>query len=83
MPAPAPRLLWFALAGTLLGLRHASKPGASDVHRQFVSGARAPIENIAEAVYILASGDPKTMTGRIDHATPFLKELGVEASKLV
>ena len=43
----------------------------------------APIENIAEAVYILASGDPKTMTGRIDHATPFLKELGVEASKLV
>jgi NAD(P)-dependent dehydrogenase (short-subunit alcohol dehydrogenase family) len=43
----------------------------------------APIENIAEAVYILASGDPKTMTGRIDNATPFLRELGVTASALV
>jgi NAD(P)-dependent dehydrogenase (short-subunit alcohol dehydrogenase family) len=36
-----------------------------------------PIEYIAEAVYRLASGDPKTMTGRIDYAEPFLKELRV------
>jgi len=41
-----------------------------------------PIEYIAEAVYRLASGDPKTMTGRIDYAEPFLKELGVEPSPL-
>ena len=35
-----------------------------------------PIEYIAEAVYYLASGDPKTVTGRIDHAAPLMKELG-------
>ena len=29
-----------------------------------------PIEYIAEAVYRLASGDPKTMTGRINYAEP-------------
>ncbi|MDZ4373528.1 MAG: SDR family NAD(P)-dependent oxidoreductase [Phenylobacterium sp.] len=42
-----------------------------------------PIEYIAEAVYRLASGDPKTMTGRIDYADPFLKELGIAPSALV
>jgi NAD(P)-dependent dehydrogenase (short-subunit alcohol dehydrogenase family) len=42
-----------------------------------------PIGFIAEAVYRLASGDPKTMTGRIDYAEPFLKELGVKPSALV
>ena len=42
-----------------------------------------PIEYIAEAVYRLASGDPKTMTGRIDYADPFLKELGVQPAQLV
>jgi citronellol/citronellal dehydrogenase len=36
-----------------------------------------PIEYIAEAVYHLASGDPKTMTGRIDYAEMFLKEFGL------
>jgi citronellol/citronellal dehydrogenase len=41
-----------------------------------------PIEYIAEAVYRLASGDPKTMTGRIDYAEPFLKELGLKPSAL-
>ena len=41
------------------------------------------IENIAEAVYILVSGDPKKMTGRIDNAAPFLQELGVTPSPLV
>jgi NAD(P)-dependent dehydrogenase (short-subunit alcohol dehydrogenase family) len=41
-----------------------------------------PIKYIAEAVYRLASGDPKTMTGRIDYAEPFLKELGVEPHEL-
>lgn len=41
-----------------------------------------PIEYIAEAVYRLASGDPKTLTGRIDYAEPFLKELGVKPSPL-
>jgi NAD(P)-dependent dehydrogenase (short-subunit alcohol dehydrogenase family) len=42
-----------------------------------------PIEFIAEAVYRLASGDPKTMTGRIDYAEPLLKELGLKPSTLV
>jgi citronellol/citronellal dehydrogenase len=42
-----------------------------------------PIEYIAEAVYRLASGDPKTMTGRVDYAEPFLKELGVKPAGLV
>lgn len=41
-----------------------------------------PIEYIAEAVYRLASGDPKIMTGRIDYAEPFLKELGLKPSAL-
>jgi len=42
-----------------------------------------PIEYIAEAVYRLASGDPKTMTGRIEYAEPFLKEISVKPSELV
>lgn len=42
-----------------------------------------PIEYIAEAVYQLASGDPKTMTGRVDYAEPLLKELGLTPSALV
>jgi citronellol/citronellal dehydrogenase len=42
-----------------------------------------PIEYIAEAVYRLASGDPKTMTGRIDHAGPFLEEMKLKPSELV
>jgi NAD(P)-dependent dehydrogenase (short-subunit alcohol dehydrogenase family) len=42
-----------------------------------------PIEYIAEAVYQLSIGDPKTMTGRIDHAAPFLKELALEPAELV
>jgi citronellol/citronellal dehydrogenase len=42
-----------------------------------------PIEYIAEAVYRLASGDPRTMTGRIEYAEPFLKELSVKPSELV
>lgn len=41
-----------------------------------------PIEYIAEAVYRLASGDPKTMTGRIDYAEPLLKELGLKPAAL-
>jgi citronellol/citronellal dehydrogenase len=41
-----------------------------------------PIEYIAEAVYRLASGDPKQMTGRIDYAEPLLNELGVKPSSL-
>ena len=42
-----------------------------------------PIEYIAEAVFQLASGDHKTMTGRIDHAAPFLKEMGLEPAAIV
>jgi NAD(P)-dependent dehydrogenase (short-subunit alcohol dehydrogenase family) len=42
-----------------------------------------PIEYIAEAVYRLASGDPKTMTGRIDYAEPLLKELQLKPAELV
>ena len=43
----------------------------------------SPIENIAEACYQIATRDPKAMTGRIDHAAPFLQELGVTPSELV
>jgi NAD(P)-dependent dehydrogenase (short-subunit alcohol dehydrogenase family) len=42
-----------------------------------------PIEFIAEAVYRLSSCDPRKMTGRIDYAEPFLKELGIAPSALV
>lgn len=42
-----------------------------------------PIEYIAEAVYQLSVGDPKTMTGRIDHAAPMLQEMGIKPSDLV
>ncbi|MFC3070743.1 SDR family NAD(P)-dependent oxidoreductase [Phenylobacterium soli] len=42
-----------------------------------------PIEFIAEAVYRLASGDPKTLTGKIEYAEPFLKELAVQPAELV
>ena len=42
-----------------------------------------PIKYIAEAVYRLASGDPKTLTGTINYAEPFLKEQKVEPSELV
>lgn len=42
-----------------------------------------PIEFIAEAVYQLCVGDPKTMSGRIDYAEPLLKELGLKPSELV
>lgn len=41
-----------------------------------------PIGFIAEAVYRLASGDPKTMTGRVDYAEPLLKELGIAPTEL-
>ena len=42
-----------------------------------------PIEFIAEAVYQLASGDPKTLTGRIAYAAPFLEEMKLKPSELV
>ncbi|MFI4974654.1 MAG: SDR family NAD(P)-dependent oxidoreductase [Caulobacterales bacterium] len=42
-----------------------------------------PIEYIAEAVYRLASGDPKTLTGRIAYAEPLLKELQLTPSPLI
>ena len=42
-----------------------------------------PVEYIAEAVFRLASGDVKTLTGRIDHAAPFLKEFSIQPAELV
>jgi citronellol/citronellal dehydrogenase len=42
-----------------------------------------PIKYIAEAVYQLATGDPKTMTGQIEYAADFLKRISVEPSELV
>ena len=41
-----------------------------------------PIEYIAEAVYRLASGDPRTVTGRVDYAEAFLKEFGIKPPSL-
>ncbi|MDB5427502.1 MAG: hypothetical protein JWR43_1477, partial [Phenylobacterium sp.] len=38
---------------------------------------------IAEAVYRLASGDPRTLTGTINYAEPFLKEQNVQPAELV
>ena len=43
----------------------------------------SPIENIAEACYQIATRDPKAMTGRIDHAAPFLAEFGITPSELI
>ena len=42
-----------------------------------------PIEYIAEAVFRLASGDPAKLTGRIEYAAPFLKELQLEPAALI
>jgi len=42
-----------------------------------------PIEFIAEAVYQLASGDPKTLTGRVAYAAPLLEEMAVTPRALV
>ncbi|HXV01411.1 MAG TPA: SDR family NAD(P)-dependent oxidoreductase [Caulobacteraceae bacterium] len=42
-----------------------------------------PIKFIAEAVLRLASGDPASLTGRIAHAEPLLKELGIEPAELI
>src|SRR5262249_36258100 len=42
-----------------------------------------PIEYIAEAVYQLATADPKQRTGTINYADPFLKEIGVKPTELV
>jgi NAD(P)-dependent dehydrogenase (short-subunit alcohol dehydrogenase family) len=60
-------------------------PGVA-VHRLITEANKhrvSPVENIAEAVYQIVTRDPKTMTGRVDHATPFLEEFGVTASALV
>jgi len=37
-----------------------------------------PVEYMAEAAYVLCTGDPATLTGRVTHAKPILNELGVE-----
>lgn len=42
-----------------------------------------PIKYIAEAVYRLASGDPKTLTGTINYAAPFLEAVKIEPTELV
>jgi NAD(P)-dependent dehydrogenase (short-subunit alcohol dehydrogenase family) len=42
-----------------------------------------PVEYIAEATYQLCIGDHRTMTGRIDHAAPFLKEMALEPAALI
>jgi NAD(P)-dependent dehydrogenase (short-subunit alcohol dehydrogenase family) len=42
-----------------------------------------PIEYIAEAVYQLATADPKAMSGRIAYAAPFLEELKLQPSPLI
>jgi citronellol/citronellal dehydrogenase len=60
-------------------------PGVA-VHGLINDATRArvqPIKYIAEAVFQLATGDPKTMTGRIEYAEPFLKSLEVQPTELV
>jgi len=36
-----------------------------------------PVEVMAEAAYVLCTGDPATLTGRVTYAKPILAELGV------
>ena len=36
-----------------------------------------PVEVMAEAAYVLCTGDPATLTGRVTYAKPILDELGV------
>jgi NAD(P)-dependent dehydrogenase (short-subunit alcohol dehydrogenase family) len=36
-----------------------------------------PVEYIAEAAYVLCTGDPATLTGRVTYAKPILNELGI------
>lgn len=60
-------------------------PGVA-LHKLINDGNRhrvSPVENIAEAVYQIVTRDPKAMTGRIDHAAPFLEEFGLKPSALV
>ena len=42
-----------------------------------------PVEYIAEATYQLCKGDYRTLTGRIDHAAPFLKEMALEPAPII
>jgi citronellol/citronellal dehydrogenase len=42
-----------------------------------------PIEVVAEAVYRLASGDPKVSTGRIAYAAEYLADLDVDPAPLI
>ena len=60
-------------------------PGV-EVHKHITEANKhrvSPVEYIAEAVYQIVTRDPKEMTGRIDHAAPFLEEFKVTASALV
>ena len=36
-----------------------------------------PVEYMAEAAYVLCTGDPAMLTGRVTYAKPILDELGV------
>jgi NAD(P)-dependent dehydrogenase (short-subunit alcohol dehydrogenase family) len=40
-----------------------------------------PVEYMAEAAYVLCTGDPATLTGRVTYAKPILDELGVSVAK--
>ncbi len=58
--------------------RVVATPGVM-LHRLIPDGAVAeaePVDVMAEAALILCSGDPKTMTGRIDYSQELLSELG-------
>ncbi len=60
-------------------------PGVA-VHGLINDATRArvqPIEVIAEAVYRLASGDPRVSTGQVAYAADFLEDLGVSPSSLI
>ena len=56
------------------------------VHNLVTDATRSrvqPIEYIAEAVFQLSTRSPQEMTGRIDYAAPFLKELGLQPAPLI
>jgi NAD(P)-dependent dehydrogenase (short-subunit alcohol dehydrogenase family) len=57
------------------------------IHHKLINDANrdrvTPVEHMAEACLRLVHGDPKTITGRIDHANLVMKEFSLEAATLI
>jgi NAD(P)-dependent dehydrogenase (short-subunit alcohol dehydrogenase family) len=57
------------------------------IHHKLINDSNrdrvTPVEHMAEACLRLVHGDPKTITGRIDHANLVMKEFSLEAATLI